>query len=349
MSTDGDSPKSTEEQAAESDAKQEALQAENQERADAAKDAQEAYDQQVADAQAAMEAQRQAEAEALANQQAAYEAELDQLQAGQEALEAEEKAKSDYDAERDAMEARRDALLAREEEGEELTAEEQLELLELQESLAYEEQDYATAENPFATETTALEDLEASWDEHGLMGVYADRHLLIDALGSTFFKWFPPQRRFPEVNFNFVVMAGLDFLGEFQSVSGIGFDVPVKTVNEGGRHHSPHYLPFDGPGKRSNLQLRWGAVSSTSLYKWIEAVRIGWNFHRTVYVIQLARDGWPTRIMRFAGCFPTAWDGADLDTGGSAWALQSLTLVYDRFNMMTMPFDLGAASRQWSG
>lgn|GEM_PF-5818086 len=340
---------STEEDDPNYDEQREAIQAENEARDAEAKKAQDAEDAARAESQAAMEADQEAREEALAEQQAAYEAELDALQKGQEQLAAEEKAKSDDASLVDAQEARQAELEAKQADSG-LTDEEKAELLELEAALAARSEEVGYGESDYEFEQlSSLEQLEEDWEEHGLMGVYSDRHLLIDALGSTFFKWFPPQRRFPEVNFNFVVLAGLDFLGEFQSVSGIGFDVPAKTVNEGGRHHSPHYLPFDGPGRRSSLQLRWGAVSTTSLYKWIEAVRIGWNFDRTVYVIQLARDGWPTRIMRFAGCWPTAWDGADLDTGGSSWALQSLTLVYDRFNMMTMPFDLGAAKRQWSG
>ncbi len=332
-----------------------------------------------AETKAQQEADDAAEDAAQKEAQAAAEAQKEELKAQQAADdEAEaayqEQAKKDQEARQAELQAQQDADDAAEKEFQEQAAAEQAErqkqleeeqkayedeiaaakaAADAERAAAAEDQEEYVDDSSFVAdedeiafeETTALEDLEESWDESGFMGVYSSRTDLFNKLTSNWFSWFPPVRRFPEINFNFIVMAGLDFLGEFKSVSGIGKSLPAFEVEEGGRHHSPHYLPFKGPASREQLKLEWGSVSATSLYEWIQAVRIGWAFHRDVIVVQLSRDGWPTRIMRFGNCWPTAWSGADLDTGGSSWALQSLSLVYDDFNMITIPFDLGAWSR----
>lgn len=329
----------------------EAATAANEKADDAAEDA---YQEQMKKEQEGREAILEAEEAADDAAEKAFQEEAKKEQeARQAALEAEQQAYEDeIAAAKEAAEKER-----REEEGDFRTDEEVAEdeaaaakeQEELYKSLSEDQQEdqslEADEEEIGFEETTAVEDLEQAWDESGVMGVYSSRTDLFNKFTSNWFSWFPPVRRFPEINFNFIVMAGLDFLGEFKSVSGIGKSLPAFEVEEGGRHHSPHYLPFKGPASREQLKLEWGSVSATSLYEWIQAVRIGWAFHRDVIVVQLSRDGWPTRIMRFGNCWPTAWSGADLDTGGSSWALQSLSLVYDDFNMITIPFDLGAWSR----
>lgn len=177
------------------------------------------------------------------------------------------------------------------------------------------------------------------------MAAWSNRQATIESALRDFMGWFPAGRKFPEISFNFIVLAGLDFLGEFKTVSGVNYTHNPLQLSEGGRNHSPHLLPYDKPSSRGELTLTWGAISATSLYTWAESVEMGKEFRREVYVVQLSRDGWPTRIMRFGGVWPKKWEGASLDTDSSSWAVQSLTLVYDRFTMVTIPFDLGATMR----
>lgn len=202
--------------------------------------------------------------------------------------------------------------------------------------------------------TTFEEELDSTTDEEDgpmdtagtdAMAAFGNRHATIESALRNFLGWFPAGRKFPEVSFNFIVLAGLDFLGEFKTVSGANYTHNPLELHEGGRNHSPHLLPYDKPSSRGELTLTWGAVSATSLYTWAESVEMGKEFRREVYVVQLSRDGWPTRIMRFGGVWPKKWEGASLDTDSSSWAVQSLTLVYDRFTMVTIPFDLGATMR----
>lgn len=196
------------------------------------------------------------------------------------------------------------------------------------------------AKNP-----SVLEETVTGYENQGLMGVYAKRLDLLEALGGSFLNWFPPLRKMPEISYNFIVLAGIDFLGEFKSVEGITYEHSVFEYAEGGRNHASHLLPYDKPSSRGELKLSWGAVTATSLQTWVESIEMGKEFRREVYVLQLARDGWPTRIMRFGGCWPKDWDGANLNTDSSEWAIQTLTLVYDRYTQIVIPFDLGDAMR----
>jgi phage tail-like protein len=145
-----------------------------------------------------------------------------------------------------------------------------------------------------------------------------------------------PGEDFPDVNYNFVVLIGAMPFGDFQSVENIHYKVDPLEYAEGGRNFSPVLLPFEKPNKRGQLVLKWGTVAWSTLYDWVNEVEIGGAFRREVFVVQLGRDGWPTRLMRFGNCWPVEWKGSDLDTGDSKWAMEQITLVYERFNMLTL-------------
>ncbi len=140
----------------------------------------------------------------------------------------------------------------------------------------------------------------------------------------------------PDVSYNFVVLIGIRPFGDFRSVTGAGITLTPQSLVEGGRNHSPHLLPH-APGSVSQwgeVTLRWGTPIWTTLYDWADAVRVGKFYRRDVFVIQLKRNGWPTRLMRFAGAWPRSWKASPLDTASSEWSLEELTLVYEDFNMI---------------
>ena len=141
----------------------------------------------------------------------------------------------------------------------------------------------------------------------------------------------------PATTFNFVVSVGTRALGDFRSVEGIRYDMPTQKVYEGGRNHSPHILPFskEAPaGSWGKVTLKWGTPVWSLLYDWMNAVQVGHFFRRDVFILQLNRAGWPTRIMRLHKAFPVAWSAAKLDTGTSQPDLESLELMFESFNMV---------------
>jgi phage tail-like protein len=153
---------------------------------------------------------------------------------------------------------------------------------------------------------------------------------------STFLQSILPGPTEPDVSYNFIVFIGIRPFGDFRSVTGAGLSITPQTVVEGGRNHSPHFLPYgrDQVMKWGEVTLRWGTPTWSTLYDWADAVRVGKFFRRDVFVIQLKRNGWPTRLMRFAGAFPISWKASNLDTASSEWSLSELTLVYEDFNMI---------------
>lgn len=140
----------------------------------------------------------------------------------------------------------------------------------------------------------------------------------------------------PETGFNFVVCLGTRPLGDFRSVEGIKYDMPIEKVYEGGRNHSPHLLPFGdkGAGSWGQVTLRWGTPVWSVLYDWMNAVQVGHFFRRDVFILKLGRNGWPSRIMRLHKAFPVTWSAAKLDTGTSDPDLESLVLNFESFNMV---------------
>ena len=145
------------------------------------------------------------------------------------------------------------------------------------------------------------------------------------------------QNAFPEVNYNFIVFVGMDIFGSFQGVEGMSLRVEPFEYKEGGRNHAPRRLPFDGPMKSGELTLRWGTPLWATLYEWMNDVEVGAAFRRTVVIAQLGRHGWPTRLITLTSAWPVEWKGASLNSGASEWALEELTLVYDRIYIAITP------------
>ena len=133
----------------------------------------------------------------------------------------------------------------------------------------------------------------------------------------------------PDVNYNFIVSIGALPIGMFQAVEGIVIQHQPFQWKEGGRNHSPHYLPFAEPKNRGELSLKWGNVINDALYSWMRQVDVGNLIRKEVFVIQMGRHGWPNMFYRFAGCMPVYWEGAALNSGGSSWAIEELKIVYE--------------------
>ena len=138
-----------------------------------------------------------------------------------------------------------------------------------------------------------------------------------------------------QVAFLFHVMVGVDAIGDFQAVENISTELDVVRFAEGGRMHSPHLLAFDGPKRHGEITLRWGMLARAKLYDWMEAVELGGAFRRNVVIVQLTRQKIPLRLMLLRGAYPISWQGANLDSTDSNYAVEQLTLVYDDLSMVT--------------
>ena len=128
-------------------------------------------------------------------------------------------------------------------------------------------------------------------------------------------------------NNRFQVFVGVQPLGEFTKVSGIGYNTNPFVIEEGGRNHSAHYLPFEKPGEFTAVELTWGAVNRSMMEAWIHLVSPGYPFRRSVFINQLNRNGMPMRMIQLNGAWPKEWKVGDMDSAGNEIATESLTLV----------------------
>ncbi len=141
----------------------------------------------------------------------------------------------------------------------------------------------------------------------------------------------------PMVAHMFRVVIGADTFGAFTEVSNISYEIQPYELIEGGRNYSPHLKPFNGPGKRGELTLKWGSVKRDKLQAWVESVAIGYLFRRNIFLFHMNRKGVPFRVYTLTHCWPKTWKGADLSSSATEIATEELTLVYNNLYMVANP------------
>ena len=137
-------------------------------------------------------------------------------------------------------------------------------------------------------------------------------------------------------NNRFQVYVGVQKLGEFTKISGIGYNTNPFTIEEGGRNHSAHYRPFEKPGEYTGVELTWGAVDRTMMEAWIHIVSPGFPFRRSVFISHLGRNNIPKRLIQLNAAWPKEWKVGDLDATGNEIATESLTLVCEFVSVIAL-------------
>ena len=132
----------------------------------------------------------------------------------------------------------------------------------------------------------------------------------------------------------FSIMIGGETFGSFLKVTGLEYSVQPFAIKEGGRNHSPHFRPFDGPGQHGELTLEWGAVKRSTMEAWMQSVAPGFPFRKNVFLTQHERNGKPFRIYTIYAAWPKQWRVGDVDATGNELATESLTLVYEGLLML---------------
>lgn len=138
----------------------------------------------------------------------------------------------------------------------------------------------------------------------------------------------------PPVAFSFrVVFAenGLKDETSFQEVSGIGGEMQVEEVVEGGETRFVHRLPTGV--KYKPLVLKRGvAPAKSALATWCRATLEG-GLGRQVSTVPLTvylldEEGNPLRAWLFADAYPTQWEIGNFDAMNNAVAIETITLSY---------------------
>lgn len=138
----------------------------------------------------------------------------------------------------------------------------------------------------------------------------------------------------PPVAFAFrVVFAenGMKDETSFQEVSGIGGEMQVEEVAEGGETRFVHRLPTGIKNKPLVLKRGLGPANS-GLVKWCRATIEGGLGRQiltvpvTVYLLDPEQN--PLRAWLFADAWPTQWEAGGFDAMRNEVAIETITLAY---------------------
>ena len=117
----------------------------------------------------------------------------------------------------------------------------------------------------------------------------------------------------------------------FTEVSGLGMEMVVEDVEEGGNNNFVHRLP--GRCKIGNLTLKRGMTKSNEFLLWGRDMSQGKINPKNVSVILYNVDG--TEFMRweFKNAFPVKWTGPQLKADDRGSAIETLELAHDGFDV----------------
>jgi phage tail-like protein len=120
-----------------------------------------------------------------------------------------------------------------------------------------------------------------------------------------------------------VVQAG------FSDCTGFGSHVEPIEYREGGEANAVRKLP--GKVTYPDITLKWGVTDSRELYDWHLAALNG-HVQRKHGSIILQDDAGQEKVRwNFFNAWPTKWEGPALNAKGNDVAIDSLTVVCERF------------------
>jgi phage tail-like protein len=119
--------------------------------------------------------------------------------------------------------------------------------------------------------------------------------------------------------------------GSFQEVSGISVSITPEEIREGGENQFVHKLP--APPKYSNLVLKRGMFTGSSVTDWVRTSLSTFKFKpTTVVVILLSETSTPVYSWKFYGVYPIKWDVSGISAKGDGQiVIETLELAYKYF------------------
>ncbi|SDK80528.1 phage tail protein [Nonomuraea jiangxiensis] len=133
----------------------------------------------------------------------------------------------------------------------------------------------------------------------------------------------------PYRSFNFhVEIDGITQAG-FTECTGFSASVDPADYREG--KDGPAIRKLPNLAKYSNLTLKWGLTDSRDLFDWFVDVTIGKISRRNGSIIVYDLDGMTEKVRwNFFEAWPTKWDGPDFNATGTAVAIDTLEIAYER-------------------
>jgi phage tail-like protein len=130
----------------------------------------------------------------------------------------------------------------------------------------------------------------------------------------------------PYSSFLFAVEIDGIHQGQFRECTGLGSTVEVIENPEGGR---AQVSKIPGRVKFPNIVLKWGLTDSTELYDWHRAALTGNIQRKNGSIIQLDFQGNEKARWDFVNGWPTKWDGASFNAGGSDLSVETLEIAHE--------------------
>ena len=134
---------------------------------------------------------------------------------------------------------------------------------------------------------------------------------------------------YPETSFFFTVKVGSE-LYSFKEVSGIGSEMQVDEIPEGGENTFIHRLPKGM--KQANLTLKGCLLPKDSdLLGWCGKIlqQCRYPFETRPIEVQLLKaDATPARSWKFENAYPIKWEIDKLDAQENKIAVETLVFCY---------------------
>jgi phage tail-like protein len=118
---------------------------------------------------------------------------------------------------------------------------------------------------------------------------------------------------------------------DFTEASGLTVQKEVLEYQEGGENTRQHKLV--GATRFSNIVLRRGTSSSTSLFDWIKKTIDGVVQRKNGSIIAISRAGDPIARWDFKNAWPCRYEGPQFRAGETEMSIELIELAHDGFEM----------------
>jgi phage tail-like protein len=131
----------------------------------------------------------------------------------------------------------------------------------------------------------------------------------------------------PALAHHFVVELQGIARGGFREVTGLASDQPVVEYREG--TDAPTARKLLGLNTYSNITLRWGTTTDSSLWEWRKAAMAGRVERKNGSIVLLDETGQEVRRWAFHEAVPTSWKAPSFNATGNDVAVEELVLAVE--------------------
>ena len=122
-----------------------------------------------------------------------------------------------------------------------------------------------------------------------------------------------------------VEMDGL-LVASFKECNGLGGEIEVEQVSEGGLNGYQHQLP--GRVTWGNVTLSAGILSATSIWSWFHDVSMGEIERRNVSIVMHLQMGFEAMRWNLEKAYPVSYEGPSFTAGSTDALVHSLELAH---------------------